>query len=96
MSIFCTWLSFDDDDTPPIRYQGSVILPSRADPRGGYLDVSAIPSHIVSGKRHGPEGKAPRPWLRMGVNDSTVILDRGHVRRLHATLGEWLKEIGGP
>jgi hypothetical protein len=95
------------DDTPqrelgsPWVYQGSHVLPQRSDPRGGSVDVAAIPAFIErDGQDGGGEGEL-KDWLRLSVDadDSTygsgggyavVVLDREQVIALHSTLGAWL------
>jgi hypothetical protein len=99
MSIYATWLDFSDDseDGAPIRYQQSHILPSDDDPRGGNVDVAFIPGFIERTDRPPlSEDDAPmHPWLRLSVDDATVVLDRKQVARLHETLGRWLATAGG-
>lgn len=102
MSIYGTWLFFDEwsEAGAPIRYQRSHVLPSDDDPRGGSVDVGAIPGFI------GAKGRPPiadeaageewvHPWLRLSVDDVTAVLDRKQVERLHETLGRWLTAAGG-
>ena len=68
MSIFATFLHFDDDEGPaPIVYRGSHILPSDADERGGLVMLALIPSFINRTGDDGPEDEAPLPWLRLSV-----------------------------
>ncbi len=87
---------FDDLDAP-IIYQGSHVLPADSDARGGSVQVAAIPAHITQGAR-GPtsddEDGPPHPWLRLDVNEATVVLTRWQVARLRDTLDEWLGRIG--
>lgn len=52
MSIYCTFSVFDADgeggDYPqPYRYRESHVLPSKDDPRGGFLDLAYIPGFIT-------------------------------------------------
>lgn len=63
---------FDDYDGP-IVYEGSHILPSNDDRRGGSVYVCGIPDHITrDGRDDAPEG-ALKDWLRLSVHnvDST-------------------------
>lgn len=80
----------------PLVYQGSHVLPTDDDERGGYVDLALIPSHITrDGRDDRPEDGAPWPWLRFGVNHETVILTRRNVEQIHKTLGWWLSEVEG-
>jgi hypothetical protein len=86
----------------PIVYEGSHVLPSDDDRRGGGLDVAEIPDHI---EREGRE--PPFDYLRLSVRnlpsrelwkgspyvsagDATVVLDRPLVKELRDTLTAWL------
>jgi hypothetical protein len=61
----------------PLVYQGSHILPSETDQRRGWVDLALIPSHITrDGRDDKPVDERPWPYLRLGVNESTVILTR--------------------
>lgn len=59
-----------DDLDAPIVYEGSHVLPSDDDRRGGCVDLAVIPPHI----ERGGCDDAPRedgrvfPWLRLGVS----------------------------
>lgn len=78
----------------PIVYQGSHILPSQDDERGGHVDIALIPSHITrDGRDDRPEDEAPWPFLRMGVNSETVILTRRNVLEIVESLTYWLGEV---
>ena len=72
----------------PIVYQGSHVLPSDDDARGGTVDVAAIPDFIVRDGRDDAQGD----WLRLSVyaEDDAVVLTRSHVERLRDTLTKWL------
>lgn len=75
----------------PLVYAGSHILPSEEDPRGGWVDIASIPSHITrDGRDDRPEDEAPWPFLRFGVNEGTVILTRRNVEQVAEALNEWL------
>lgn len=85
-----------DDSKPctcgscPIKYQGSHILPSDRDERGGHFDLGAIPSHITrNGRDDAPEGRW-HSWLRLSVNDETIILTSKQVSGLRDALDLWL------
>lgn len=91
-----------DDSKPctcgasPLRYQGSHILPSDTDERGGVLMLGAIPPHITRyGRDDAPEDGRWYPWLRVslfaGENDS-VLLTRNQVEKLRDALNEWLNK----
>ncbi|MEV4672698.1 hypothetical protein AB0K34_13670 [Actinomadura sp. NPDC049382] len=88
---------------PPLVYQGSHVNPSQDGPRGGGVDVAAIPNHCHPQVRgtltdDGP----PVEFVRLSVaEDETtyggpqpgyaqVVLDRAQVERLRDTLTNWL------
>ena len=74
----------------PIRYRRSHILPTPDDPRGGYLGLAEIPSHITrDGRADAPEDGVPWPWLRMST-ERDVVLDEGQVGALRDALSAWL------
>lgn len=84
----------------PIVYQGSHVLPSDDDERGGHVDIAAIPGHIDRAGRPptNPDDEFTpyHPWLRLSVwevveGSATVVLDRRGVELLYRTLGEWLE-----
>jgi hypothetical protein len=51
----------------PIVYEGSHVLPSDDDRRGGTIELAEIPQHIArEGRNDAPEG-ALKDWLRLGV-----------------------------
>lgn len=57
-----------EDYDAPIVYEGSHVLPSDDAPRGGSVDVAAIPDHISrDGRDDAPEG-ALKDWLRLSVD----------------------------
>lgn len=76
----------------PIAYQGSHVLPSDDDPRGGTVDVAAIPDFITRDGRDDARGEGLKDWLRLSVyaDGDAVVLTRRHVRLLRDTLTEWL------
>ena len=75
----------------PFVYQGSHVLPTDTDERGGTVDLALIPHHITrDGRDDRGENEGPWPWLRLGVNESTVILDRGQVKQIVGELKWWL------
>lgn len=78
----------------PIIYQGSHILPSDSDSRGGWVDIALIPSHITrDGRDDKAEDESPWPYLRFGVNGERVVLTRAHVEQIAKTLTRWLKAL---
>ena len=96
MSIYCSDLTFDGDEGTkrPIIYQGSHILPSNKDKRGGEFGVSAIPSHITrDGRDNKPEGQW-HPWLRVHLRadtGNTIVLTSKQVEALRDALNRWLE-----
>jgi len=71
----------------PWVYQGSHHLPSITDERRGCVEVAGIPDFIT---RDGEdEGTSLNDWLRLSVNDCTVVLNRSQVTELCATLIDW-------
>jgi len=103
MSIWATWLSFDDEDHDdcsdastcrcgPSAYQGSHIMPDDDADRVGTVDVAAIPAFVLTNRQGVEQDDDERvlPWLRLAVGASTTILDRAQARRLYHTLGDWL------
>jgi len=101
VSIYASLAAPDNEDADmgilgPIVYQGSHVLPSDDDERGGFVDIALIPSHITrDGRDDQPEDEAPWPYLRFGVNESTVVLTRDHVLQIAVTLSEWLARTPG-
>lgn len=89
----------------PIIYEGSHVLPSDTDPRGGGIDVAAIPDFIT---RDGCDDEGPWDWLRLSVSSrpsstrsvvgapyvsggiAAVVLTRPLVVELRDTLTAWL------
>lgn len=65
----------------PLVYHGSQHWPAETDERGGYVDIAAPVSF---------DDDCPNPFLRFGVNDSTVVLTLRNVRQVAASLNEWL------
>jgi hypothetical protein len=92
-----------DDSNPctcgssPIEYQGSHILPSNKDRRGGVLSLGAIPGHIARpGRKAISHDMQPYwPWLRVSIwetnDDPTILLTRQQVEQLRDELTLWLK-----
>ena len=82
----------------PIVYQGSHILPSSTDRRGGSLSLGEIAGWITrDGRDDGPEDEdTPWPWLRVTMRTvdaddcQDVVLDRVHVETLRDYLTDWL------
>jgi hypothetical protein len=58
-----------DCGTPraPIVYEGSHVLPSDEDRRGGYVDIAAIPDFITRDGRDDAQGEGLKDWLRLSV-----------------------------
>ncbi len=82
----------------PLRYQGSHVLPSDDDPRGGCVEVAMIPGFIEREGRTldgaGPDDTPCWPWIRLSVGEGTAVLTRTQVAEIHAYLGEWLSNTG--
>ena len=80
----------------PLVYRGSHVLPSSSDERGGHVDLALIPAHVRYW-RENPNAPIetepdfpPEPYLRFGVNEGTVILERHHVEQIVSELSWWL------
>lgn len=87
----------------PIIYKGSHILPEKDSERGGNVSIALIPPH-VRWWRENPEADnadepdypdPPDPYLRLGVNEDTVILDVDNVKLVYESLGVWLESVTG-
>lgn len=52
----------------PLVYEGSHVLPADSDPRGGSLDVAAIPDFIEREERDDAQGEGLKDWLRLTVS----------------------------
>jgi hypothetical protein len=80
----------DENLDAPIIYQGSHVLPSDDDSRGGQVHLASIPDHITrDGRDDAPEG-SKKQFLRLSVNDATIVLTKRQAQRLHDSIGEWL------
>jgi hypothetical protein len=51
----------------PLVYEGSHILPSDDDQRGGSVDVAGIPDFITRDGRDDAQGTGLKDWLRLSV-----------------------------
>ena len=81
----------------PLVYQGSHVLPSEDDERGGWIDIACILAHVRFWRENPdapvedePDWPNVEPFLRFGVNESTVVLTERNVRQIADTLNEWL------
>lgn len=76
----------------PIGYRASHLLPSLSDPRGGALDVAAIPDFITRDGRDDAQEGAPKDFLRLSVYAprDAVLLTRPQVEQVRDTLTAWL------
>jgi hypothetical protein len=86
----------------PLIYQGSHVLPSADDPKGGYVEIASIPDHITRpGRDDGGEG--PKDWLRLSVGSvplpgeepreaesDSLVLTRKQVEIVRDEMTEWL------
>lgn len=100
MSIYASWL--DLDDNPPLIYQGSHVNPADDDPRGGDVDIAAIPDHCHPSVRGTGEDGPPVEFLRLSVTEhddtygerqpgsGTVVLNRRHAEEIRDLLTTWL------
>jgi hypothetical protein len=86
-----------DCGTPiaPLVYQGSNVLPSLGDERGGTFELAEIPSFIQrDGQSNGREGVL-KDFLRVDVQEDgpaqTVVLDRSQAKELRDYLSSWLE-----
>jgi hypothetical protein len=52
----------------PIVYEGSHVLPSDDDRRGGSIDLASIPDFITRDGRDDAQGQGLKDWLRLGVH----------------------------
>lgn len=60
----------------PLVYEGSHVLPSDDDRRGGHVLACAIPDHITrDGRDDAPEG-ALKDWLRLSVGNPPSVEQR--------------------
>lgn len=61
----------------PIVYEGSHVLPSDTDRRGGGIDVALIPDFITRDGRDDAQGEGLKDWLRLSVHcvPSTVLYE---------------------
>ena len=57
----------------PIVYEGSHVLPSDNDRRGGSVEVAAIPHHITRDGRDDASEGALKDWLRLSVDSLDSI-----------------------
>lgn len=86
----------------PIVYLGSHVNPDAAHPRGGSLQVAAIPNHCHPDARGTDSAGAPVDFLRFSLDQTPttrggpqpgsadVVLDRAQVQALRDTLTAWL------
>lgn len=79
----------------PLLYQGSHVLPSNDDERGGWLDVAGIPDYITRDGRDDAHGTGLKDWLRLIMGDqdgkATLVLTRQQVQELRDVLTLWLE-----
>jgi hypothetical protein len=69
-----------DCGTPraPLVYEGSHVLPSNADRRGGCIDVAGIPDFIERDGRDDAKGSGLKDWLRLSVmNEESTLQYEG-------------------
>jgi hypothetical protein len=93
----------DEGDDPaagiPLVYQGSHILPSEDDRRGGHIGLAQIPSHITrDGRDDTPTDGRPWPWLRLHLVDwpedeaPCLLLNPTQARHLAHLLTDWAND----
>lgn len=101
MSIYATTTGIEHHEPvgAPWIYQGSHVLPSEEDPRGGEIGLAYIPSHITrDGRDDQPEDGTPWPWLRVSVDtggDPAVLLNPAQARYLAEQLLGWADDAAG-
>jgi hypothetical protein len=90
VSIWASFLHFDDD-TAPIAYHGSHLFPSPL-LRDGSVDLALIPGFISPDRPdyEDEDDPPPHPFVRLSVNQETVVLDRSQVLKAYHALGDWL------
>lgn len=91
----------------PIVYQGSNVLPSLDDRRGGWVDIALIPPHVRYWRESPgapvasePDSwtSSPEPFLRFGVGElrgdhGTVLLTVRNVIEVRDTLSAWITAV---
>lgn len=89
MSIWATFFHLNDD-TAPIVYYASHLFPT--DIRDGNVDLALIPGFISPDgpAEDGDEDAAPHPFVRLSVNQESVVLDADQALRMFYALGDWL------
>jgi hypothetical protein len=82
----------------PVLFQGSHVLPSNRDKRGGCIMLAGIRGHITrNGKDDGPENEW-HPWLRLSVfelGSDSVVLTRKQAEKLRDSITKWLEVLRG-
>ena len=93
-------ISTDDEHGPPWLYQGSHLLPTEDDPRGGSVGLAEIPGHITRDHRDNqPDDDRPWPWLRLSIDtqpdDPAVVINPAQARHLAGQLTAWADDTEG-
>jgi hypothetical protein len=92
MSIYCSYWDIGPDRPKkerPIIYAGSNVRPMKVAPRGGEFGISAIPDYITNRARDVIPWK---PFLRVHVNNATVVLTRAQVEECAKAIARWLED----
>lgn len=88
--------------TAPLIYQGSHVLPSDSDSRGGDVEIADIPDFIRRDGRDDGQGTGLKDWIRLTVVESpetygppqrglaTVVLTREQAGGMRDWLTTWL------
>jgi hypothetical protein len=78
----------------PILYQGSHVLPSDKDKRGGDIGFASIPPHITRNGKDNRTKEHLHPWLRFHLNDGfqdSLVLTRKQVIAMRDALNDWIE-----
>lgn len=104
MSIYASAVVLADE-TAPLLYQGSHVMPSADDPRGnewqsgGDFELAEIPGYVEhDGRTLCPDpmacdGTCVYPWLRASIGGQSVVLTVEQVRAIHEYTGRWLARV---
>lgn len=83
----------------PWAYEASHVMPTIDGVRDGDVHLAYIAAHIATPRERRAgmsyvdereDGNRAHPWLRLGVDESIVLLHRSQVERLVESLASWL------